>query len=791
VAKQLNRRTAQGRRTRRVRRRKKKHGLPLWGRILLWGVGVCALCVMAVGALILAVYSGWFGPLPTEAQLQEIKNPQASVVYSCDGKLIGRYYIENRSNVAFEDISANVINALIATEDVRFYEHHGIDEVALMRVFFKTLLLQKRQAGGGSTISQQIAKNIFPREQWWGLSTPVNKIREGFIAMRLERVYTKNEILTLYLNTVPFGENIFGIEVAAERFFSKKPKFLTVDEAAVLVGMLKANNSYNPRLFPDRSRERRNTVLDLMVENNSITREEAETLKAKPLKIRYRRISYNEGPAPYFLEAIRPQLLEWCSSHTKPDGKPYNLFTDGLEITTTLDSECQQYAQEAVSAHMKKLQGTFDDHWKGSTPWAKNKDILNRAVRNSDRYKALEKAGKSRKDILATFNDTIETGIFSWEGINTVRTTPMDSLKHYLKMLNAGFMAMEPATGNVKAWVGGIDFRIFKYDHVTAARQVGSTFKPVVYLAALENGVSPFDYYRNERIVYEEYNNWSPRNANEVYEGYYSMEGALSRSVNTIAVQILMKTGINNVVATAQHLGIKEPLPAVPSLALGAASITPVDMTTAYCTIVNGGKRVEPRYIVSIANSDGKILTRFSQSSMTATPLTAENCRILMHMLQAVVRGGTGHAIRSTYKIPGDFAGKTGTTQDNSDGWFMGINPALVTGCWVGADDPGIHFRTTKLGQGSYMALPITGIFFSKLYRSPRFSVLQNEAFIPPSSTVLAELRNMPVYKDNDGQRFNDDGQQFYDEAIPYTPARADRTWAWERFKDMFQNRGN
>ena len=398
---------------------------------------------------------------------------------------------------------------------------------------------------------------------------PVNKLREAIIAYRLERIYTKEEILTLYLNTVPFSENIFGIELAAERFFNKIPSNLTVDEAAVLVGMLKANNSYNPRLHPKRSMERRNVVISQMVKNDYLTDAEGEVFKAKPLKLNYRRISYNEGPAPYFLEMLKPELEEWCRNNQKGNGDPFNLYTDGLKIETTISYDYQYYAQQSVKEYMKNLQGVFDAHWKSKDPWANEPSILQRAIKNTERYKQMAANGKSDDEISTAFNQKIQTTLFTWDGDKQVETTPLDSLKHYMRLLNTGFIAVDPDVGELKAWVGGIDFRYFKYDHVNSSRQSGSTFKPFVYLSAMENGLSPFEYYSNEQKVYEDYQDWSPRNSHDDYEGYYTMEGALAQSINTVAVDVLMQTGIDNVIETTQELGITSRLQEYPSLALG------------------------------------------------------------------------------------------------------------------------------------------------------------------------------------------------------------------------------
>ena len=710
---------------------KKKSGKFSFLKLALQSI---AILVFLASLFFILVFIGVFGPVPSKQQLREINNPVASEVFSADGKVIGRYYIENRSDASFDEISPNIINALIATEDSRFYEHRGIDEVALLRVFVKSLLLQNSSAGGGSTLSQQIAKNLYPRTDYGFFSLPVNKLREAIIAYRMERIYSKEEILTLYLNTVPFSENIFGIEVAAERFFSKSPKNLEIQEAAVLVGMLKANNYYNPHSNPDRAKERRNIVLDQMAKNDYITDKEAEKFKAMPLEIKYSVITYNQGPAPYFAERLKPQLVKWCKQNIKENGEPYNLFTDGLRITTTIDYSLQLYAQQSMMEQMKNLQSVFDAHWKSRDLFKENPDIIKSAL------KSKEVAGKNTEE-------KIRTSLFTWNGLKDTTITRLDSLKHYLKLLNAGFIAIEPQTGALKAWVGGIDFRFFKYDHITAPRQTGSAFKPFVYLAALESGISPDKYYPNEQKVYTEYQNWSPKNSHGDYGGYYSMKGALAQSLNTISVEVLLDAGISNAINIIENLGISAELPKFPSLALGVASVSLKEMVEAYATIVNDGKPIETWYLTEIADSNGKVLEKFNYSPVDEAVVSTENCRAVINMMQAVISDGTGSGIRTRFGVKGDFAGKTGTTQENSDGWFIGLTPKLVTGCWVGADDPRVHFRTITYGQGAYMALPIVGGFFNKTYNNPRFNNLKNSAFTSPGPELYALLNN-PQYKE-------------------------------------------
>ncbi len=717
-------------------------------RIFILFLKIAMTGVLLSALFFMIVYLGFTGPVPDTAQLLRIKNPTASEVISEDGRVLGRYYIENRSNVRFEDISPNLTNALIATEDVRFYEHRGVDEIALLRVFFKSVLLQKESSGGGSTLSQQIAKNLYPRKRFGPFTMPVNKLREAIVAYRLEKVYSKEDILELYLNTVPFAENIYGVELACERFFSKKPSEVNVGEAAVIIGMLKANNSYNPRKYPDRAKERRNTVIGQMVKYGYLSEAEGVAYKDEPMELQYSVINFNQGPAPYFTERLKPHLLEWCKNHFKADGTPYNLYTDGLKIKTTLNFDMQRYAEQSVAEHMKKLQQIFEQHWENRVPWGDDQSVVNRAVKRSDEYRRLKEKGMDDTAIKAEMQKTDSRLLFSWEnGPEFKQVSAIDSVEHYLRLLNAGFMAIRPADGEVKAYVGGIDFRFYKYDHVRAQRQVGSTFKPFIYLAALEKGISPTKYFANKKKIYTDYNDWSPSNSHDHYEGYYSMEGALAQSINTIAVEALVETGFGKAVEVAQSLGVTAELPEYPTLALGVASVPLEEMLCAYSALVNGGKKISPYYMVSIGEANGNVLEEYKNIQEQEPVVNTENCRIITHMLKSAINEGTGRSIRSVYGIQTDFAGKTGTTQNHADGWFIGMSPGLVAGAWVGAEDPAIHFRTITYGQGAFMALPIVGAFFQKTFSNAKFSGLKNMYFPQPSDENLA-LLDIPKYKE-------------------------------------------
>ena len=702
--------------------------------------------ILAFGLLFSSVYIGLWGKLPDYYTLKNIKNAEASEIYSEDGILLGRVYAENRTNVNFKDISPNVINSLIATEDARFYEHQGVDQKSLLRVLVKSLIMRDRSAGGGSTLSQQLAKNLYPRKKLGAFSMPVNKMREAITASRLEKIYSKKEILQLYLNTVSFGENVFGIESASRQFFSKPASALKTHECAVLIGMLKAPTSYNPRLHPERSKKRRNTVLAQMAKYDFISDNRAEQLKKLPLVIKYNKQSSRSGIAPYLREKIRLEVNKILKDYPKDDGTFYDIYRDGLRIKTTLDYSLQNYAEQSVSEHLKRLQTLFKKHWGNTDPWHDNKNIISDAKQKSVRYKKLKKQGKTEKEINQNFNRKTNMKIFTWNGEKQVKMSPLDSIKHYVQLLNTGFLAMEPKTGKIKAWVGGIDFSHFKYDHVTAKRQVGSVFKPIIYASALEEGSSPFDYYKNERKIYKEYDNWSPRNADNLYEGSYSMEGALAESVNTIAVDVLLETGIRDAIVLAEEMGIDSHLPKVPSLALGTANISLLEMIQVYATLANRGLHVDPYYLSKIEDKKGNVIVDLnSKQEEPRYVITPKNADIINHMLQAVVNEGTGKSLREVYRLEGDLAGKTGTTNSQADGWYIGYNSNLVAGAWVGADDMRIHFRSLTLGQGASMALPIYGKFMKKISSNRKYNNYGFSSIAKPEPEILAEL-NIPHY---------------------------------------------
>ncbi|MDB5272320.1 MAG: penicillin-binding protein [Chitinophagaceae bacterium] len=709
-----------------------------WIRRMLWTAAV--LMVLFVAALT-SLYGYVASKVPSAEELKKIKNHTASEVYSADGVLLGKYFIYERSNVAYQEISPDLIHALIATEDARFYEHGGIDAVGMLRVLVKSILLRKENSGGGSTISQQLIKNIFPRRRYAFFSLPLNKLREAITAKKLETVFNKEQILTLYLNTVPFGDNAYGIKVAAKRFFDKTPAQLNIQEAAVLVGMLKAPTSYNPRQHAERSKGRRNVVLEQLYKSEYLTQEKADSLKALPLIVHYTVENHHEGLAPYFREQLRQDLVTWCTEHPKEDGTEYNLYTDGLKVYTTIDSRMQRYAEEAVKEHLTILQRQFFEHWKGQVPWGKNKAVISDAMKRSDHYRALKEEGLSEKEILEVFNKSVPMKLFSWSGDKEVTISPIDSIKYYQYFLQAGLLALAPESGYVKAWVGGIEHEYFQYDHVNihTKRQVGSTFKPIVYASALEQGIAPCERFTDEKKTYEEFDGWSPGNSEEEYGGTYSMEGALTKSVNTVSAELIIRSGIQNTIRLARRMGIESELEPIPSLALGSADVSLMEMVDAYAVFANEGMRNEPVYLMRITDKYDKEIFRYKQPKPKRA-LSAENSKLLTHMLQNVVNAGTGSSLRTVYGFRGDIAGKTGTTQSQADGWFIGYTPYLVTGVWVGAEDRRVHFRSLALGKGAATALPVWAKFIAKVNKDPAFQSMRNNSFAPLSAAALASL---------------------------------------------------
>jgi len=681
---------------------------------------------------------------PSNRELRNIKNQVASEVFSADSVLLGRYYTQDRTEVRYESIAPVVFDALLATEDIRFYQHEGVDYISLGRVLVKSIIQQDESSGGGSTISQQLAKNLYPRERYWVLSMLINKLREVITARRLEFLYNKKEIITLYLNTIPFADNTFGIEAASQRFFSTSADSLSIDQAAVLVGMLKATTYYNPRVYPDRAFYRRNVVLSQMVKYSFITKQAADSLLVKPIELKISKTSHHLGLAPYFREYLKSELLTWCKNNKKPDGTPYNLYTDGLRIYTTLDSKLQAYAEKAVTQQMTDVQKMFFDHWGKEKPWKGKENVVDEAIRRSTRFKKLSLQGLSEKEIIEELSKPVPMRLFTWQGEEDAKVSPIDSIKHHLQYLNAGFLAIEPSTGKVRSWVGGIEHDFFQYDHVkaTTKRQVGSTFKPIVYAMAIERGILPCNLISAQRETYidKEGVKWTPRNTQNDYQVEYTMRGALAYSVNTVSVKLIQEAGVLNTIALARKMGITSDMPEVPSIALGSSSISLMEMTGAYGCIANQGVAVFPYYIESIHDLDGKVYDSFKSKESGKRAFSKETAQLVTRMMQTVVHEGTASRLRWKYGVLNDVAGKTGTTQANADGWFIAMTPNLVIGSWVGADDPRIRFRYTELGQGSSTALPMVAHFLKRVNQDTTFKKISRAKFQPLPSDLQGEL---------------------------------------------------
>lgn len=684
------------------------------------------------------VWVGFFGRVPGKKDLQKVHNPIASEVYSSDSVLLGRFYLQERSPATLAEIPETLKQALISTEDVRFYQHDGVDTRSLMRVLVKTLLFQDEGSGGGSTITQQLAKNIYPRKNYSFLSLPVNKIKEIIVARRLERLYSKDEILLLYLNTIPFADNTYGIKTASERFFSVPVNKLSVDQSAMLIGMLKATHSYNPRLFPERAMKRRNVVISQMKKYGFLTEKEKALYQSKAVVLKYNTsTSANTGLAPYFRSHLQRELLQWCKNNRKRDGNPYNLYTDGLKIYTTIDSRLQKYAEQSMRDHMSKLQDRFEKQLRKSQV----SKLAKAEVRRLPSYTSLANAGMSESRIQNQLARRVSMKVFEWDGEREAKMNTIDSLRHYIQFLQAGILAMDPQLGHIRVWVGGIDHRYFKYDHVreSTKRQVGSTIKPLLYAAALEKGISPCSYVSARKTLYTNMEGWTPENTNdETYDKKYSMEGGLAGSVNTVSVKLLEKTGINYAINTVRKMGVTSSLEAVPSLALGTPSISLMEMVGAYGVLANGGKYVKPMYLLSIHDHDGDLIKDFTEDADKPQKAISENtAKLMIHMLRSVVAEGTGAALKTRFGLPNDIVGKTGTTQSNVDGWFIGILPKLVIGTWVGADNPQLRFSSTSMGQGSSTALPIVAGLIQRANKDKELREDMLEAFPPLPERLL------------------------------------------------------
>ena len=733
-----------------------------------------ALISLVCVFIFFSIAKGWIGYMPPVEDLENPNYKFATEVFSEDGKVLGTYSYskENRVFVGYNDLSPNIINALIATKDVRFAEHSGIDAYALTRAVVKRGILMQKNAGGGSTITQQLSKQLYSPSADNVMERLFQKPIEWVIAVKLERYYTKEEILTMYLNKFDFLNNAVGIKTAAFTYFGCEPKDLKIEEAATLVGMCKNPSLYNPVRYNERSRGRRNVVLDQMRKAGYITEAERDSLQALPLKLKYNRVDHKEGLATYFREYLRGvltakkpdkanyrgwqmqkyyedsldwennPLFGWCEKNTKKDGTKYNLYTDGLKIYTTLDSRMQQYAEDAVTEHLKELQGYFFKEKKGAkkAPYTfrltqeQVDEILGRAMRLSDRYRIMKKAGATEAEIKKAFDTPEEMSVFSWEGEKDTIMTPMDSIRYYKFFLRAGFMSMDPRSGHVKAYVGGPNYHYFQYDMaMVGRRQVGSTIKPFLYTLAMENGFSPCDEVRHVEytLIDENGKPWTPRNANKKLIGdMVTVKWGLANSDNWITAYLMSKLNPYNLKRLIHTFGVRnrDIVPSV-SLCLGPCEISVGEMVSAYTAFPNKGIRVAPLFVTRIEDNDGNVLATFAPEMQEV--ISVSSAYKMLVMLRAVVNEGTGGRVRRL-GVKADMGGKTGTTNYNADGWFMGFTPSLVSGCWVGGEDRDIHFDTMLHGQGASMALPIWTKYMVKVLGDKSLGYDENETFQLP-----------------------------------------------------------
>lgn len=737
---------------------------------------VFSIGILSFVSIFLAAGFGLLGKMPEFRQLENPKTNLATQIFSADNKVIGKfYYNDNRTPLYYEEIPKNLIDALIATEDERFYDHSGIDLRSTLRA-----VVYLGEKGGASTVSQQLARQLFTGVRSRNtLDAVIQKIKEWVIAVQLERRYAKKEILTMYLNLYDFNYNADGLRSAANIYFSKEPSELLLEESAMLVGMLKNSSLYNPIRRPELVISRRNIVFQQMLRNEMLTQKEVDSLQQLPLQIQFNPQSHREGLATYFRAYLRQFMLNWIQDNPKPDGEKYNLYLDGLTIYTTLDSKMQTYAENAVKEHMSNLQDAFFEQntpkWNPTAPFLDLTEkeverLMGQAMMRSERWRKMKLAGKTEDEIKASFEQKTAMRIFSWKGeIDTVMR-PIDSIRHYKHFLRSGMMSMNPQTGHVKAWVGGINYKHFQFDHVfQGKRQIGSTFKPFVYASAIDQlKLSPCDsfpdgFYCVEARKFGAHEAWCPKNSGDRYTGMRTLKNALANSVNTISARLIDKVGPGPVSKLAADLGISSKIPNVPSIALGTADLSVYEMVAAYGAFANQGIYVKPVMVTRIEDKNGTVL--FEATPETRDVLSEESAYVTVKLLEGVTESGSGIRLRHRgaeennpyfgtvvtgypYEFQNPIAGKTGTTQNQSDGWFIGMVPNLVTGVWVGGEDRATHFNSIAYGQGATMALPIWALYMKKLYEDPLLEVsidsfpAPERVSIPLDCELLAKLRS-------------------------------------------------
>jgi penicillin-binding protein 1A len=708
-------------------------------KILILGLKFFVLLILISGLFFAAIYYDVFGHLYSEKELRDFKNETASLVISEDKVIIGKFFAENRTNLTFEEFPKSLINALVATEDARYFEHSGVDTRSLFRVLIKSVVLRQKNSGGGSTITQQLAKNMYGRKTFGPLTLPVNKIKEIILANRLENIYTKEDILTLYLNTVPFGENVFGIEAAARRYYNKGAKDLKTDESAVLIGMLKANTYYNPRIYPDHALKRRNVVLKQMEKYEYITQKQADSIEEMPLELNYSNLG-SEGIANYFLVQVKKEVKAILKEIEQTSGEKYDMYKDGLVIETTLNDKLQNYVLQSFAVHLKKMQKLLRRQYSSGRYRKELSEIVNREIKRL-KLTRIADVKKNRE-------------LFSWDGFYKDSISVRDSLMLDHTFLLAGFLGLDPETGAVKAWVGGIDFRTHPYDQIYAQRQVASTFKPVLYATALENSVMPCQYLENDSIVLTDFDNWTPQNYDKKTGGKYSVAAALAKSMNIPTVNLFLQTPFEDLERTWKDLGFSQELINKPSVALGTENASVYELAVAYAAFANGGKRIVPQMISQIKTSGGKIIYKNDFKQNDEQVLTKNTTDLLNAILQKAVNEGTGTALRSAYGIKMPLAGKTGTSQDFADAWFAAYNPSMVMVTRVGASLPGIHFRTGAYGSGSRLALPLAGKTLQKVQKDRTLRKTFSKQFDPLPEEFAGALDCDDYIEDSQIEKF-------------------------------------
>ena len=729
---------------------------------------------------------GAFARIPSFEELEHPDNKLATQVLSDNGEVLATFHIENRTYVSYDELSPYLVEAAVATEDARFYRHSGIDMKGLARVFFKTILMRDSSQGGGSTITQQLAKTLYPRREvnsrvpgWSKVMMVWTKLKEWITAVKLERDYTKEEIVDMYLNSIFFGSGAYGVKAASETFFAKEPSDLKVEEAALLVGMVNKPTRYNPVLNPERSLERRNFVIGQMLKNGYLTREQCDSIQQVPITLSYQVQDHNSGLAPYFRDMIRRDmtakaprrsdyqnaedfsrdslrwkedpLYGWLNKNKKPDGSRYDLDRDGLRIYTTINAKMQKYAEEAVAEHLgKNLQKSFDREvkWKKNKPFANDVDsktvqtLMKQARRWSDRYRLQHKAGKSDEEIYAQFSKPVKMRVFAWnsKGYADTTMTPDDSIRYYKSILRCGFVAMEPQTGYVKAYVGGPNYRYFKYDNVRQGkRQIGSTVKPFLYTLAMQEGLSPCDKVVNQSqtFVLFDGSTWTPRSTDkEEWLGKtVTLRWGLAHSSNNISAFLMKELGPEALARMMRQMGVRSHIDEVYSLCVGPVEVSVFDMVSAYNTFPSHGTYITPQYVTRITDGDGRELGSFTTQKREA--ISEQTAYLMVNLMSGVINEGTGSRLRSVYGLRGEIAGKTGTTNDNSDGWFIGYTPNITAGVWVGGEDRQVHFNSLALGSGSNMSLPIWGIWMKKCLADPSIGwSMENDSFVAPSTGI-------------------------------------------------------